>query len=301
MPVQQPISHHFTPVFYLKSWASNNRVTRFYRPYRDVVASTPTPEYAGYEDHLYALSGVSPEHRQMLETSFFSPVDSRAANAYRLLIEKRVLSLTNEQRSDWARFLISQQLRSPWALAELKNLTEQTMRQNMKSDAEYLASRKPGDPDTMYEWMEKYHPEEIEDAHKRFLPGMIDHQNMGQYLVNMQWMTLDLSRATRTLLTCDRPFLHTLGWKHPDTTLICPLSPTLLFVAANTNQRLAAMRSASASYVVRETNGLITDFAVDFVIGCDASQQSFVEKHLRHRDQEPMPGVIGKGRPGCPD
>jgi hypothetical protein len=296
MSAQHPISHHFTPVFYLKSWATGNRITRFYRPYREVVSSTPSPRYAGCEDELYTLQGVPPEHRQMLESVFFSPVDSRVATVYRLLAEGRPNSLTNEQRSDWGRFLLSMQLRSPWALGELKQLTDQTLMEN----SGYLAKRKPDDPQTFYDWMKKNHPDELENAHKRWLPQLIDSENLGQYLINMQWTTLDVSQASRTLLTSDRPFLSTFGWKDLRTALLCPLSPTLLFIAANTNQRLAAFHTAGPSSVVRKMNRLIVDFAVDFVIGCDSSQLVFVEKRLRRRDQEPKPGVIGRGRPGCP-
>ena len=226
----------------------------------------------------------------------------RAAIAYRLLLGGKLNSLTNEQRCDWGRFLLSMQLRSPWALGELERLADQTLRANLERyvDPEYLARRKPDDPDTPYAWLEKHHPEVLRNAHKTFLPGLIDHDDLGQYLINMQWMTLDVSWATHSLLTSDRPFLHTLGWKDPRTTLLFPLSPRLLFVAANSDQRLAPLRRASPSRVVREANTLVADFAVDFVIGVDGAQLAFVEKRLRRTDQEPQPGEIGRGRPGCP-
>jgi hypothetical protein len=129
---QAPIRHHFTPVFYLNSWAIDDRVTRYYRPCSGVVVSPTAPKNTGYENHLYTFQGVSPEQQEILETQFFSPVDSSAAIAHKLLLAGCLNQLTNQQRADWARFMMSMQLRSPFALGEVKRLADQHLRANLQ-------------------------------------------------------------------------------------------------------------------------------------------------------------------------
>ncbi len=302
MTIHAPVSHHFTPVFYLKSWAAaDGRVTRYHRPYMDVVASPGAPKNTGNEDHLYTLHGVPQEQQAYLETAFFSPVDSRAAVVHRQLLTGKLNELTNEQRVDWARFMMSMQLRSPFSLGEVKRLADQNLRANLgMSDPEFDAIRKDGDPETIYDWTLKYQPLVIEEAHKRFLPDLIDHEELGQYLINMHWATVDVSEASHTLLTGDRPFIATHGWKELQAVLLFPLSPTALFVATNHPDRTLQVLRTKPSPHVGMVNNEIVRCAAAFVIGRDASHLAFVEKRLRQRDQEPIPGPVGKGRPGCP-
>lgn len=303
MTVQEPISHHFTPVFYLKAWArSDGRVIRYYRPNDAVVASPISPKNTGYEEHLYSFEGLPPEvdPGEVLERDFFSPVDSRAAVAHQTLLGGGLNRLTNEQRADWARFMMSTQLRSPFALGELKRLADQNLRANLGSDIEYHAIKKPDDPETIYEWTLKHQPHVIENAHKQFLPKLIDHENLGEYLINMFWATIDVSAASHSLLTADRPFVYTQGWKDPRTVLLFPLSTGILFAATNGSERMAEITRNKPTVLVKDVNHMVASCAVDFVVGADNSHLTFVERRLRRPDQEPIPGVIGKGRQGCP-
>jgi hypothetical protein len=61
---------------------------------------------------------MPPEQQEVLETQFFSPVDSRAAIAHKLLLAGQLKQLTNHQRVDWARFMMSMQLRSRFRWAK---------------------------------------------------------------------------------------------------------------------------------------------------------------------------------------
>lgn len=302
MSIQVPINHHFTPVFYLKEWTANDgRLVRYNRPRDVVVAKSCSPSTTGSEDHLYSYEGVPPEKRALLEIEFFSPIDSHASIAHRILLDGGLNKLTGPQRIDWARFLLSMLLRVPQGLRDLERLADQTMRTNLQiEDAEFEALRKPGDPDTMYEWLAQKQPHVLANAHKSFLPGLIDNDELGSYLINMHWATIGVADAKHTLLTGDRPFVSTHGWKHSDATLLFPLSPRMLWVATNGTLQTAQVLKHSHNHMVRTMNEQVARYSVDFVIGTDASQLQFVERRLRKRDEEPVPGVVGKGRPGCP-
>lgn len=302
MTAQIAIDHHFTPVFYLKAWTTaDGRVTRYSRPFDKVVAKSCAPTRTGSEPHLYTLHGVRPDQQAALETEFFGPVDDRAAVAHQMLLADRLNDLTGDQRCEWARFMMSMTLRSPFSLGEVQRLADQTVRANLDvDDQEYNAIRGPGDPATIYGWTLKHQPHVIENAHKRFLPAMIDHENLGQHLINMVWATIDVSSARHSLLTSDRPFNWTGGWKNPKALLAFPLGPDRLFLATNSGPLMQAVVSNPVDKVVRQLNDDVVRLAVDFVIGRDASQLPFVESRLRRHDQEPTPGPIGRGQPGCP-
>jgi hypothetical protein len=302
MNAQTPVDHHFVPIFYLKAWAVDGRVERYSRPRDIVVAKSNSPKRTGSEAHLYTLRGVAPERQAAIETQFFQPVDDKAAVAHRILLAGGLKALTLLQRIEWARFMMSMQYRSPWSLGELARLCDKIMRENMGGgEAGFDEMRKPGDPETMYEWFLKYRPETIANFHKITLPSVIDSENMGKYLVNMIWSTVDLSGSKFSLLTGDRPLVHSHGWKHPDTTLAFPLSPTMVLFANNRHERTQDILSTPAVRLVKQVNEHIVRCAVDFVVGRDKSHLAFVEKRLRRPGEEPVPGPGGRGRPGCPE
>lgn len=80
--MSNPNDHHYLPVFYLKRWTgADSRLVRFHRPYREVVASRPTPKSTGYEKDLYSLDGFQDGERQIIETEFFRPVDDKVRSS----------------------------------------------------------------------------------------------------------------------------------------------------------------------------------------------------------------------------
>ena len=301
-PSGDPIDHHYLPVFYQEAWAgADGRVVRYSRPRDRVVAKSCAPKRTGSQEGLYSHSGVGPERQAYLETLFFSPVDSHAAVAHHALLGAGVAALSPDDRVHWARFMMSMHMRSPFSLEEIWRLADQTLRGNMDvADDEYDALRADGDPATMYAWIEAKHPEVIENIHKSWLPGLIDNPELGTYLINMDWSVVDTSTAKRRLLTGDRPLTHTHGWKHPDTTVLFPLSPTKLFAATNGRSQTGRLHQRSAAFLARNANEQLTRCAVDFVIGQDDSMLACVEKNLRRVGAAPVPGPVGRGRPGCP-
>jgi len=72
--MNEPINHHYLPVFYLKQWCGDDgKVVRYYRPYREVVPSTVIPDNTGYEPNLYTLEGFPTDLRASIETHYMGP------------------------------------------------------------------------------------------------------------------------------------------------------------------------------------------------------------------------------------
>jgi hypothetical protein len=245
--VNEQINHHYLPEFYLRRWTRNDgRLSRYYRPFNATVVSHLKPKYTGFEEFLYTLHGAV--DAQMLETTFFSPIDDAAAPILERLIARGPSGVDNKQRSDWTRFIMSLQLRGPHSLAEIKAFLDCHARINIEqlSGAEYLATKQPDDPDSVYDYVLQNPPAQLRNAHKALLPSLIDHQFIGQLVVNMTWAVMDLSAAPYTLLAGDRPYYTSHGLGDRACLLGVPLSPTHLFVAANDIEQihnLAAQRT----------------------------------------------------------
>jgi Protein of unknown function (DUF4238) len=293
--MNSPNRHHYLPVFYLKKWVGKDgRLVRYHRPHHETVTSRLTPDYTGFEDGLYTLHGASADSRQMIETDFFSPLDNAAAPILELLIAQGPSALTNEQRSVWTRFVMSLQLRSPQSLVEIKAMIDRNVRTNLErlDGARYAATKREGDPDSVYEYALQRAPEQMTNFFKTCVPDLIDHEDLGQLIINMKWAVMDLSAAAHTLLTADRPVSTSHGLVNPACLLSVPLSPTHLFVAANGIARLVMFAAQKPGNTVRDTNCWIAKLAVQNVYGCTDEHLAFVETVLRRAADPCVPGVI---------
>jgi Protein of unknown function (DUF4238) len=299
--MNEPINHHYLPGFYLRRWArEDGRLSRYHRPYDRTVVSHPTPKFTGFEEYLYTLHGAV--DAQIIETNFFSPVDDAAAPILGHLITHGPSGLDNKERSDWTRFIMSLQLRGPHSLSEIKAFLDQQVRINMErtSGVEYLATKQPNDPDSVYDYALQQAPWQMSNAHKELLPRLIDHKFIGQLIVNMKWMVMNLSAARCTLLAGDRPYYTSHGLGNRACLLGVPLSPTHLFVAANDIELIRRLAAQRTKDTVRNANNMFVRLAVQNVYGNTDSHLAFVEKRLRRPGDPPVPGLISRDEPTQP-
>ena len=290
-----PNRHHYLPVFYLKKWAAEDgRVVRYHRPYDRTVTSRLKPTHTGYEDGLYTLDGEPDDFRQTIEQDFFSHIDSDTAPILDTLIAQGPATLQERQRSIWTRFIMSLQLRGPHSLNEIKAFMDRTIREVIEStDGEkYRSTRKEDDPDSAYDYARQQSPDEMMNAHKMLLPRLIDHQAVGQLIINMHWSVMDLSQAADMLLTADRPFTSSHGLGNPACLIAVPLSPHHVFVAANSTAQLFKLAMQDAGDTVRNMNRLVVRLAVQNVYGQTENHLPTVEDTLRRANDPIVPGII---------
>ncbi len=283
--MSEPINHHYLPVFYLSRWCgASGKVVRFYRPHRKVVASPITPDNTGYEPFLYTQDGIRPERRQAVEKEFIAPVvDEPASRAIKILIDRAPERLTAQTRVDWTRFLMAMRLRDPHTLAQITALAQDVLKTNLSKpdDKGYLAAKAEKDPATLYEWVEKNAPHVIENVGKTFLPGLIDHEEIGNHMINMRWCTFDVKAGGVPLLTGDRPFVATTGLSDSKCVVALPLSPRLIFIATNNEETEWRLRHASVKRLAKAMNANIVGQAIKHVYGDSDRQLRFVENRLR--------------------
>ena len=153
-------------------------------------------------------------------------------------------------------------------------------------------TRRPDDPDTVYDYAALDAPELFADAHKHLLTELIVHKALGQYIFNMIWAVIDLSDAPHRLLTSDRPYILPRGLKDPSCILGVPISPTRLFLAANNMSELAKLDRQPSWDTVKNANELVVRMAVQEVYGGTNNRREFVEQRLVRPNEEPLAGLI---------
>lgn len=272
--------HHYLPEFYLKQWsATDSMIVRFHRPRDRVVVSRHSAKGTGYEFGLYSLEGESDP--DVLEQEFFKPVDNAAAPILVRLINDGPAGFDGLDRTRWARFVMSLQLRGPHSISELREGLYRTLREVIVRTHGLGA----------FEAALVQEPEQIANFHKACLPEFIDNAVNGSLLINMRWAVFVMSGGTRDLLTGDRPYLRWHGMGDPRCYVSVPISPTHLFVAANAVETLRALAKQPRKDTVRNANDQIIRMAVQNVYATALSHREFVEARLR-RNGEPIPGSI---------
>ena len=258
--MNEPINHHYVPVFYLKQWrAADGKVIRYYRPRKEVFASSIAPENTGYEPHLYALEGFPDDQKQWIEKYYMGPaVDDPAAKALQMLLASKLASVTGEMKADWTRFLMSLGLRDPEAVAKANaDMRRELTARFLQNEEWYSAYKSSGDPETFVEWVESKVPYILASSGTLYLPNFIDNSDIGDVIFKMRWSTFDLSGGGLSLLTGDRPLIRTHGLKDMRCVMMLPLSPRFAFVATNAEATDRGLRRAKPEKLVADINARI--------------------------------------------
>jgi Protein of unknown function (DUF4238) len=282
--MSEPLDHHYLPIFFLSRWAGHDgRVCRFSKPAgNEVKAKRVSLRGTAFERGLYEIRGLPPELAQTMEKDFMARLDASAAQALELLEsglpEK---DWKSGPRSSWSRFMLTQMLRTPEDVAQLKSSVKQDWAKAVPELEEiYTARRSVTDPLTVGEYLKAQNPAEEDEFALSIARTLMDHPNIGQSLNNMHWQVLDVSNDDFSLLTSDRPIWMTLSITEEDAFISMPIGPRKLFTAAVNSSTQMRLRERSREQLVKEVNKLTTQHAVRFVYGLDDKALPFVQKHM---------------------
>jgi hypothetical protein len=278
----EPIDHHYLPIFYLKQWCGpDGKVVRYYRPYRKVVPSPVIPQNTGYEPRLNTLEGLPPEVRASIETDYMGPqIDQPASEALSLLLSFK-LPTTDPMKRAWARFLMSLALRNPQTLGALNaDMRWQLVAQQCIKPEAREKYRASGDPRGIEAWLDSLLPHLLKSSGTIVLPQFIEE--LSKPFHAMRWFLFDLGGADTSLLTSDRPLFGPHGFGDPRCIVALPLSPRVLFVAANTRESFRAfVRGQPPEAIVNLINETLVTQATAHVYGNTKAHLATVEKYLR--------------------
>ena len=278
---QQSTRHHYIPQFYLRRWAGDDdKICEFSRPHKNIHRQRVYPIQTGFKDRLYEKPGVPKSIAQQVEDKFMSPVDNFAAKALDV-IEADVEKVRNdaERRSAWSLFLMSLMMRMPEDVAALTQIEEDQWKLDLPSLREkYAANRKPDDPETIEEFIEKRDPEYIGRWVMNGLPELTHHEGIGQLLNAMRWCVVVTPDDAPPFLTSDRPLFMSKTFSEAECYLTLPIGPHRLFVATNTEETERKFKDWPPKELALEVNSQVAKQAVKYVYGLDHSEVEFVDK-----------------------
>ena len=202
-----PRKHHYLPQFYLQRWTRNGQLYRYLRPRGpdgDLDCQQRAPKAIAYERDLYQVPDIAdPKGSQYLEMEFFQRIDDCAAIALQKVESGD--QATPADRVALAQFMVSLLHRSPGrlnairtdlagqtAVAPYKNLTGEALDNAVKSTANQL------------------------------LAMLIESQEGANIVAKFKPFRIDVTGASRMLMTSDRPITVSGQLVSPDAFMILP-------------------------------------------------------------------------------
>lgn len=283
------MNHHYVPQFYLKQWAEADGRLPYYRWIKGhAVPGRIAPRSTAYEPDLYARTKVPTDERHVVETHFFSKLDSKASIIHGRLMRQERFTFTAEERTDWAIFLAAANARTPDMITFIKENAERTLRENLDSDPEEVEKRlgyKP--PYTLSEWTEKNRPDVLANFGLHILIKYLTREDLIQPFMDMEWSVHGIPGAANEFLTCDRPFWYFENPKHPKFSMMMTLSPRVVFIASRTAELGTNIASQSHSMVARRVNESVFSRALERVYG--RAKLEYVNKLFRLSQRKKAP------------
>lgn len=301
MNPQSPKRHHYIPEFYLKGWVGSDGCLCQFSKFSGVVKPLRrSPKATGFVDGLYQLQGFPSDLEQQIESRFFQPVDSLAADALRSL-NQGVIPSDTRSRSAWTRFLLSLLLRCPEDIDIHKKWWSTEFRRTDEiEELKYQSRRTASDPKTFSEYLSTRPIHEIEIQGYRALIKLIDNARAGQTINDMYWSVVRFTENCVPLMTSDRPIIRTNGLLKPNGHLAIPINPRHLFVAARDPKLLETVHRSNFTQVAKEINRHVVRSAVRFSYALDDNHAAFVRKHFGTVPQPRLLETIVRPTPNCP-
>jgi hypothetical protein len=271
-----PRDHHFKPIFFLSRWLGKDKRLCEMRFIRGKIARRREfPQNTGCLRDLYRTHGVPLAESQDLETKFMMPLDTKAARALSKLVSR--VDLNADERSAWARFLLSLLYRNPDSVKFLKtHMADLVHELTAALEAHWAAHRKPEDHRSLAEATIDRQPGYAEISAANIIKEIISDHRAEPDIIKMNWTVIDLSQSTVPLLTSDRPLVFG-NLSDPNSYISLPIGPQHLFIAAFDDRfEKWLLPKRDPTKVAWTSNKDVVSQAREFVWGVDDDQIDFV-------------------------
>lgn len=275
--------HHYVPAFYLRGWEdSAGKLWEFKKGDRYFGQSQKSAKATGYHRDLYSYATETPHRRNYsLESGVLKDLDERAAKVLRRLLSGD-RTLDPEARTDWARFLIAQLIRTPQDIAAHQRVWNAGLACPPRSEEDwYQAERSAEDPETLAALYSDVPAHELDAARAEALRRSLTANRSISLLSGLSWRIRHLETARLPLMTSDRAVVlnHRLG--QPDGFLFLPLSPSVLFMADRGHAPgLSIFRHGSDNEVMRACNRAVVTQAQQYVWASTDQHAGYVKKWI---------------------
>lgn len=281
--IQVSRNHHFVPKFLLEPWLVGSWMHGYY--------------WNGYEERLglrrkgakafcsrLDLLSLQTEKlgRDALERLFFGEVDTRGAVARDILFELGVRALSDDQRRDFVRLLISLDMRRPAIIDHLRTSGPRTISEGLDNDPKIIAAMKDfGLAEKPSELAQKQMGMSFEDRALLILQKLVDNPEVGRRFLNSHWDVIHAGTFAESFVLSDRPLIRLYRFDDRRAVLALPLSPHAVFVAANELSVLNDIRRYSPGRLVKNINVLSARQVDQYLFCIDSSHDHWIGRYLR--------------------
>lgn len=241
--------HHYVPQFLLRPWTENtldNRLEVFRLDLQGVPSLRRATRGTGREVDLYALTEerVAGMEQQAIERKFLRGVDNNGACVRSKLESHGLNLLTEDDRIDWALFLMSLPLRQPHIVEALKQQSSEMLRNILRDERpegyEELAAG--GHFPSFDSWVDSHYPGLIENCGLSFFPNIVGNEYYWDRFLRMRWWLWDFREVPYDLLLSDNPLIFTAGIEDANCIVALPISPKKAFMATQDEKVASIMR-----------------------------------------------------------
>lgn len=276
-----PHRHHYIPEFYQRKWVGQDgQLERYEHVNGAVIRKRVFPSAAGFQKNLYRhpRADMDEWQAQALEWATFKRIDDAGAKALEALTSAPTAISDNVVRRQWAVFLRTMLLRTPYQMTGVLDSLEQIWRDVDVSD-KYAAMRRPGMPKTATEFLEALDPNIGKESAFRMFADALGNDRITRHIMKLPWRIIDCSAADHRLLLSDHPVVI-VPLATDQGHIAMPLSPTKILVGAANDQTKALIDSLRPKQAVRIMNKLTVQRAQHCVIAQNQAQDSFIRKHF---------------------
>ncbi|MEO1019868.1 MAG: DUF4238 domain-containing protein [Pseudomonadota bacterium] len=273
--------HHFVPEFLLNKWAIENEVHGYFCDERKAILRCKRRGAKAFchKMDLWTLK-ASRWKPDAIETRFFGAIDDKGAKVQAVLQTSGPDSLTSEQRSDFARLLLSLDIRRPSIVEKVRDRSKKYA-DGLNHDPMILDGKeKLGLPDKPSKLYEQLTGVSLEDVALIGIQKLVDNHEVGEILINAHWHVVRLGPSDGTLVLSDRPLIRVGDFDHPRAGWILPMSPNTAFVAVNHYANLTQIKKLSPQRFAKETNISSVRQTDHYVFAIDKSHTNWIGKHF---------------------
>lgn len=278
--------HHYVPKFLLEQWHTDadDKLSVFRWAHGKLAHHRYKAKSVAKAEHLYSMKRTQAQPDVKVEKDFLGPhVDDPAAIVHKAILATGVRSLNDDDKRAWSPFLVSLMLRVPAMMQHMRERGRQTLAAGLdEAPDDYLDARGRDPEPTLRAWVEKHHPDVLDDLAVMTLPDLVFSKLLNGAFLGAKWATRPLRQSKFDLLVSDKPLIY-VGTFESSFLAALPLAPRLAFLAFNEDATWDNVMSRSEESFVREMNLAICD-ADTYVYATNAAQESFVRKYL------PKPG-----------
>lgn len=201
-----------------------------------------------------------------------------------ILLEQGPNALTEVQRCDFARLLLSLDARRPENVKRLRSQGASDLAASLDADSEIraaLAEHGVAEYPSVYAKVELGW--DFEDRALTILQGLVDNPKVGGRLINAYWTVRRLGPHDGSLVLADRPLIRIHGYEGPGATWVLPLTPHAVFIACAHQGNRKMLMKLSDSRFMKEANSSSAAQADRFVFCTDTTHERWLEKRLNPR------------------